>query len=93
MTRRKTSRKVDSSTMNRRQSEEPYSVLEDFTEFTNLRRAHGAFFPGCREIVIDALFQIPLQQFHTLFHAHLFRTAPARLMKFVELDKSTHNTA
>jgi hypothetical protein len=28
-----------------------------------------------------------------LFHAHLFRTAPERLMQFVELDKSTHNTA
>jgi len=79
--------------MNRRQLEEPYSVFEDFTELTNLRCAHRALFTRSGEIVIDALFQIPLQQFHTLFHAHLFRTAPARLMQFVELDKSTHNTA
>ena len=54
------------------QSEEPYSVFQDFTELTNLRRAHGAFFARCGEIIIDALFEIPLQQLHALLHAHFF---------------------
>src|SRR5262249_44031160 len=75
------------------QSEEPYSVFQDFTELTNLRRAHGAFFARCGEIIIDALFKFPLQQLNALFHAHFFLTAPARLVKFVQLNKPPHNTA
>src|SRR5262245_62634914 len=64
-------------------SEQSQGVFEDFAEFTDLRRAHGALFAWCGEIVIDALFEIPFEQLHTLLHAHFFRTTASCLVQFL----------
>src|SRR6266508_2665700 len=66
-------------------------VLENFAKLADLGCAHGSFVTRSAEIIIDAFLQVPLQQLHALFHAHLFGTATARLMQLVELDNLTHD--
>jgi hypothetical protein len=73
------------------QSEKSHGVFEDLTELANLGSAHGALFAWRGKIVIDTFFEIPFEQLHTLFHAQLFRAAPARLMELVNLDELTHD--
>ena len=63
-------------------------MLEDFAEFTDLRRPDGSFGQGRREILVNAFFQAPLEQLQTLL---FIRAAAARLMQNGQLNELTHN--
>ena len=63
-------------------------MLEDFAEFTNLRRPDGTFSQGRREILVNAFLKAPLEQLQTLL---FFRAAAARLVHDSQLNELTHN--
>ncbi len=73
--------------------EKPQSVFKNLTEFPNLRCSHRTLFARRGEIIIEALFQVPLKQLNALFHAHLFGTTTSRLMQVSNLDESPHSKA
>lgn len=73
--------------------EKPQSVFKNLAEFANLRCSHRTLFPGRREIIIEALFQVPLKQLNALLHADLFGTTTSRLMQVSDLDESPHSKA
>ena len=72
--------------------EQSQRILEDFAELADLGCAHGSFFAWRGEVIIDALFQIPLQKLDALMHADFFRLAPAGLMQLLELNDLTHTS-
>jgi hypothetical protein len=73
--------------------EKPQSVFKNLAEFANLRCSHRTLFARRREIIIEALFQVPLKQLNALLHADLFGTTTSRLMQVSNLDESPHSKA
>ena len=72
---------------------EPQGVFEDFTQFSDLRRADRALFTRRTEVVVKAFLQVPLEQLDALLHADPLGSAPPRLMKIFKLYQSTHTTS
>ncbi len=70
--------------------EKPQGIFEDFAQFSDLRCANRALFPGRAEVVIKAFFQVPFEQLDALFHTDPLGSAPPRLMKIFKLYESTH---
>ena len=85
-------KRVTGSTITVSASEESHGVFEDLAELANLCGAHGAFFAGGVEVIVDAFFHVPFEQLNALFDAHFLRTATARLMQFVDLDELAHTS-
>jgi len=73
--------------------EKPQSVFKNLAEFPNLRCSHRTLFARRREIIIEALFQVPFKQLDALLHADLFGTTASRLMQVSDLDESPHSSA
>lgn len=68
----------------------PQGIFEDFTQFSDLRRADRAFFTRRAEVVIKTFLQVPFEQLDALFHADPLGSAPPRLMEIFKLYQSTH---
>jgi hypothetical protein len=71
-------------------SEKSERIFENFAQFADLSRADRVFFTRRTEVIIQTLFQIPLQELDALFHADPLGTAPPSLMEVSKLYHSTH---
>jgi hypothetical protein len=71
--------------------QKPQHILQDLTEFSDLRRAHRSLLRGGRKVLIEAPLEIPFQKLHALFRADFFRPATPGLMELFEMDHLTHS--